>query len=47
VLRVAAKHLHPDEMQILAVGRPQDFDESLSVFSPVNEIDITIPPPKK
>ena len=45
VLRVARKHLKPDKMQILAVGRPQDFDEPLSVFGPVNEIDITIPPP--
>jgi len=45
VLRVAREHLRPDEMQILAVGRPQDFDEPLSVFGPVREIDITIPPP--
>jgi len=45
VLRVAREHLKPDEMQILAVGRPQDFDEPLSVFGPVREIDITIPPP--
>jgi zinc protease len=45
VLRVAREHLRPDKMQILAVGRPQDFDEQLSVFGPVNEIDITIPPP--
>jgi zinc protease len=45
VLRVARKHLKPDKLQILAVGRPQDFDEPLSVFGPVNEIDITIPPP--
>ena len=45
VLRVAREHLKPDKMQILAVGRPQDFDEPLSVFGPVNEIDITIPPP--
>jgi predicted Zn-dependent peptidase len=50
VLRVASKHLQPDKMQIFAVGRPQDFDEPLSVFGPVREIDITIPippPPKK
>jgi zinc protease len=50
VLRVARKHLKPDKLQILAVGRPQDFDEPLSVFGPVNEIDITIPippPPKQ
>ncbi len=47
VLRVARKHLKPDKMQIFAVGRPQDFDEPLSVFGPVREIDITIPPPPK
>jgi zinc protease len=47
VLRVARKHLHPDKMQILAVGRPQDFDEPLSVLGTVNEIDITIPTPKE
>jgi predicted Zn-dependent peptidase len=46
VLRVARKHLKPDKMQILAVGRPQDFDEPLSVFGAINEIDITIPSPK-
>jgi zinc protease len=46
VLRVARKHLQPDKLQILAVGRPDDFDEPLSVLGPVNEIDITIPPPK-
>jgi zinc protease len=45
VLRVARKHLKPDKVQILAVGRPQDFDEPLSVFGPLSEIDITIPPP--
>ncbi|MBW8040152.1 MAG: insulinase family protein [Planctomycetes bacterium] len=45
VLRVARKHLKPEKMQILAVGRPQDFDEPLSVFGPVREIDINIPPP--
>jgi len=50
VLRVAREHLKPDKMQILAVGRPQDFDEPLSVFGPVHEIDIAIPlplPPKQ
>ena len=45
VLRVARKHLKPDTVQILAVGRPDDFDEPLSVFGTVNEIDITIPTP--
>jgi len=47
VLRVARKHLHPDNLQILAVGKPDDFDEPLSVLGPVNEIDITIPPPQE
>jgi len=47
VLRVARKHLQPDKVQILVVGRPDDFDEPLSVLGPVSEIDITIPPPKR
>jgi zinc protease len=47
VLRVAQKHLKPDKVQILAVGRLDDFDEPMSVFGPVNEIDITIPPPQE
>lgn len=47
VLRVARDHLRPDNIQILAVGRPQDFDEPLSVLGPLREIDITIPVPGK
>jgi predicted Zn-dependent peptidase len=47
VLRVAQKHLKPDKMQVLAVGRPQDFGEPLSVLGAVREIDITIAPPKE
>jgi zinc protease len=47
VLRVASEHLKPDKIQILAVGRPQDFDEPLSVLGPMREIDITIPVPQK
>jgi len=46
VLRVAKKHLQPDKVQILAVGRPQDFGEPMSSLGPVNEIDITIPAPQ-
>ena len=46
VLRVARKHLKPDLVQILAVGKPDDFDEPLSTLGTVNEIDITIPTPK-
>ena len=47
VLRVAKKHLRPDSVQILVVGRPDDFDQPLSTLGDVNEIDITIPPPKQ
>jgi zinc protease len=47
VLGVAREHLKPDQVQILVVGRPTDFDEPLSALGPVNEIDITIPPPKQ
>jgi zinc protease len=43
ILEVARRHLQPDKIQILAVGRPGDFDEPMSVFGPVHEIDITIP----
>lgn len=46
ILQVAKKYLHPDQVQILAVGKPDDFDEPLSVLGEVNEIDITIPAPK-
>jgi predicted Zn-dependent peptidase len=45
ILRVARNNLHPDKMQILAVGRPEDFDEPMSVLGAVHEIDITIPAP--
>ncbi len=45
VLRVAKQHLHPDELQILVVGKSADFDEPLSTLGNVNEIDIAIPPP--
>ena len=43
ILRVAKKHLHPDQLQILTVGPVQDFAEELSKLGPVTEIDITIP----
>lgn len=35
-----------DEMSLLAVGNPADFDGDMSMFGPVNEIDITIPEPQ-
>ncbi len=45
VLRVARKHLRPDALQILVVGKAQDFDQPLSTLGEVRQIDITIPPP--
>jgi len=47
VLRVARKYLRPEQVQILVVGNPQNFDQSLEVLGPVTKIDITIPPPPK
>ena len=47
VLRVAKEYLRPDEVQILAVGKPEDFDEPLSVLGSIQEIDITIPVPQR
>ncbi len=43
VLAVAKKKLHPQQLQILIVGKEADFDEPLSVLGPVQTIDITIP----
>lgn len=45
ILRVARAHLRPEAMQILVVGRPEDFDRPLSTLGEVRSIDITIPPP--
>lgn len=45
ILKVAQKHLKPDKLQVLAVGRPDDFDQPLSVLGEAKEIDITIPNP--
>ena len=46
VLRVAKKHLQPDQLSIVAVGIKEQFDKPLDTFGPVNTIDITIPEPK-
>ena len=45
VLRVAKAHLKPETLQILVVGKPDDFDEPLSELGQVNTIDVTIPTP--
>lgn len=46
VLAVAKKKLHPQQLQILIVGKEADFDEPLSVLGEVQTIDIAIPTPK-
>jgi zinc protease len=44
VNRVAAKYVHRDQLAVLVVGNPNDFDKPLSSLGPVKQIDITIPP---
>lgn len=46
ILRVAQKHLRPDVLTILAVGRAEQFDKPLSTFGKVATLDIKIPEPK-
>ena len=46
IQRAAAKHLKPDVLTILAVGRAELFDKPLSTFGKVTTIDIKIPEPK-
>jgi zinc protease len=45
VNRAAAKYLPKDQLAVLVVGNPKDFDKPLSSLGSVKEIDITIPPP--
>jgi len=45
VMAVAQRKLNADNLQIVVMGKGEDFDEPLSVFGTVNEIDITIPVP--
>jgi zinc protease len=45
VARVTPKYLHKDQLAILVVGNPADFDKPLSSVGPVKDVDITIPPP--
>jgi len=46
VMAAADELWDADDMSILAVGNPADFDGDMSKFGPVNEIDITIPEPE-
>ena len=45
VARVAAKYLHKDQLAILVVGNPAEFDKPLASLGSVTDVDITIPPP--
>jgi hypothetical protein len=42
---VAGKYLHKDQLAVLVVGNPKDFDKPLAALGPVTNLDITIPPP--
>ena len=45
VQKAAGTFLQPDNLALLVVGKPADFDEQLSALGTVNTIDITIPEP--
>ena len=45
VVRVARKYLHKDQMAVLVVGNSTEYDKPLSSLGPVNNVDISIPPP--
>jgi len=45
VARVIPKYLHKDQLAVLVVGNPADFDKPLSSLGQVKDVDITIPPP--
>jgi predicted Zn-dependent peptidase len=47
VLRVSQTYLKPEQIQVLVVGNPSDFDEPLTVLGEVNDIDIRIPVPEE
>ncbi|PKK83849.1 MAG: hypothetical protein CVT49_06250 [candidate division Zixibacteria bacterium HGW-Zixibacteria-1] len=43
VIDVAKRRFHPDEMHIVVVGIQDQFDQPLSTFGRVDQIDISIP----
>jgi zinc protease len=43
VARVATKYLHRDQMAVLVVGNPAEFDKAAASLGPATKIDITIP----
>ncbi len=40
ILEAARRHLHPDRLTIVAVGRPEEFDAPLDDFGPVHRVSI-------
>ncbi|MGH9628426.1 MAG: M16 family metallopeptidase, partial [Bryobacteraceae bacterium] len=47
ILRVAKEHINPEIFTTVAVGKPQEFGKPLTTLGKVEEIDLTIPEPKK
>jgi zinc protease len=45
VARIIPKYLHKDQLTVLVVGNPADFDKPLSSLGSVKDVDISIPPP--
>jgi zinc protease len=45
VARIIPKYLHKDQLAVLVVGNPADFDKPLSSLGQVKDVDIAIPPP--
>jgi len=45
VARIIPKYLHKDQLAVLVVGNPADFDKPLSSLGSVKDLDISIPPP--
>lgn len=45
ILNAAQKYLRPEQVQILVVGKKEDFDKPLADLGQVNLIDIAIPVP--
>jgi len=45
VIDVAKRKLHPEDLQIVVVGKADEFGEPLSTLGTVNDINITIPTP--
>ena len=45
VTQVARKYVHKERMAVLVLGNDAEFGKPLSTLGPVQDVDITIPPP--